>query len=230
MRYWHDPAALPDDVGACLNSWNRLRDEGFSFRMFDDGSAAAYVAEHYGPREREAFARCRHPAMRCDYLRLCFILADGGVYVDADDILSTNNGWTRLFDDDRLKLQPLCYDLVEGGMVPATALWQADLPTAGRIFYVNNNPIAAPPRHPVVRLALERATARLLADDGLPEIQETTGPGNLSAALASHACELRRRGVAPDFLILENWEAIAQTRWELSYRSDERNWRNMDRP
>jgi hypothetical protein len=230
VRYWHDSAALPDDVLACLDSWTRLGVEGFSFRMFDDRSAATFVTENFGKRECDAFARCRHPAMRSDYLRLCFILAEGGLYVDADDVLAEGNGWARLFGDDHLKIQPLCYDLAARGMVPATAIWRADLPTAGRIFYVNNNPIAAPAGHPVMRRALARATNRLLADDGLPEIQETTGPGNLSAALAGYANELRLRGEFPDFVLLEDWEAIAQTRWELSYRADERNWRSMDRP
>ena len=229
VRYWHDLQALPDDVRACLESWGRLRLEGFEFRMFDDKSAAPYVAANFGCRERAAFDRCRHPAMRSDYLRLCFILAEGGLYVDVDDVLGAGNGWTRLFDDDRLKIQPLCYDISAGGMVRSAAIWRADLSTAERIFYVNNNPIVAPRGHPVVRGALARATDRLLSDDPRPEIQETTGPGNLTAALAAHASELRLRGEGPDFALLKDWEAIAETRWELSYRDDERNWRNMDR-
>jgi hypothetical protein len=35
-------------------------------------------------------------------------------------------------------------------------------------------------------------------------------------------------GASPDFELLHDWEAIAETRWELSYRGDARNWRNMD--
>src|ERR1035438_3631300 len=63
IRYWHDPCDVPEDVRACLNSWDRLGEEGFEFRMFDDVSASAYIADVFGAREREAFARCRHPAM-----------------------------------------------------------------------------------------------------------------------------------------------------------------------
>src|SRR4051812_8598622 len=66
IQYWHDPRDVPEDVRACLNSWDRLRQEGFEFRMFNDVSAAEYIADGYGAREREAFARCRHPAMRSD--------------------------------------------------------------------------------------------------------------------------------------------------------------------
>jgi mannosyltransferase OCH1-like enzyme len=226
IRYWHDPCAVPDDVRACLDSWDRLREAGFEFRMFSDVSASAYIAERYGARERKAFARCRHPAMRSDFLRMCFVFADGGFYVDADDVL-LGDGWKTIFRDGLLKVQPLCYDIQAGGMVPAAEIWRADLPTDGRIFYVNNDPIAAPAGHPVIQRALARATERLLGEDLLPEIQSTTGPGNLTAALAAHARDLTLLGASRDFELLRNWDAIAETRWELSYRGDARNWRHM---
>lgn len=227
IRYWHDPGGVPDDVRACLDSWDSLREEGFEFRMFNDVSAAAYIAERYSTREREAFARCRHPAMRSDYLRMCFVLAEGGLYVDADDVL-LGNGWRDIFRRGGLQVQPLCYDIPTGGMVPATEIWRTDLQTNGRIFYVNNDPIAAPAAHPVLLRALARATERLLGEDPLPEIQSTTGPGNLTVALAAHARDSKVAGAHLDFQLLYDWEAVAETRWELSYRSDARNWRKMD--
>ncbi|NTX41135.1 hypothetical protein HUA78_42575 [Myxococcus sp. CA033] len=227
IRYWHDPCDMPDDVRACLDSWESLRKEGFEFRMFDDISAATYIAERYGKLECAAFARCRHPAMRSDYLRMCFVLAEGGLYVDADDVL-LGNGWEDIFRSGGLKVQPLCYDIRTGGMVPAAEIWRTDLPTDGRIFYVNNDPIAAPAGHPVLRRALARATERLLGKDPFPEIQSTTGPGNFTAALAAHAQASKVAGIPLDFELLHDWEAIAETRWELSYRNDARNWRNMD--
>jgi hypothetical protein len=227
VRYWHDPLDVPPDVRACLSSWDRLGQEGFEFRMFDDVSASAYIADEYGRRELEAFSRCRHPAMRSDYLRMCFVLAEGGLYVDADDVL-LGDGWRSIFQDGRLKVQPLCYDIPARGMVSAAEIWRPDLPTHGRIFYVNNDPIAAPADHPVLRQALARATKRLLGEDRLPEIQSTTGPGNFTAALAAHARDLQTAGAPLDFELLRDWEAIAETRWELSYRGDARNWRNMD--
>lgn len=226
VRYWHEPAELPDDVRACLDSWDRLGDEGFEFRLFDDASAAAYVAGVYGARESAAFARCRHPAMRSDYFRMCFVLAEGGLYVDADDVL-LGEGWRHVFGDGMLKVQPLCYDIPSGGMVPAVDIWRADLSVDDRIFYVNNDPIAAPAGHPVLRRALDRATGRLLGEDSFPEIQSTTGPGNLTAALAGHARHLAAAGLPWDFELLRDWESIAETRWDLSYRNDARNWRNM---
>lgn len=224
VRFWHNLDDVPSDVRRCLDSWDELRDQGLSFRMFGDASATEYIAERYGPRELAAFSRCRHPAMRSDYLRLCFVLADGGLYVDADDVL-VGTGWRSVFRDGSLKVQPLCYDLVSQSMVPAPEIRRPDLSTSRRIFYVNNNPIAAPPGHPVVRRALVRATDRLLGSELEPEIQSTTGPGNFSAALAAHARESR----ILDYELLLNWERTAESCWDLEYRSDDRNWRNMDR-
>lgn len=226
VRFWHDVHNIPPDVRECLDSWDPLRAEGFVFRMFGDASAAAYIGERYGPRERAAFARCEHPAMRCDFLRLCFIFAEGGLYVDADDVL-VGNGWRSIFRDGALKVQPLCYDVPAGGMMSATDLRRTDLPRNGRIFYVNNNPIAAPSGHPVLGRALARATDRLLGDEPAPEIQSTTGPGNLSAVLAAHAYELEFNDAEPDFELLLDWESTAEPCWNLGYRSDARNWRNV---
>jgi hypothetical protein len=113
-------------------------------------------------------------------------------------------------------------------MVPASDLRRTDFPNEGRIFYVNNNPIAAPAGHPVLRRALARATNILLGDKPAPEIQSTTGPGNLTAALAAHAHESQVSNTLPDFELLLDWEGIAVPRWDLAYRKDARNWRNMD--
>ena len=227
IQYWHDDTSVPEDVSACLSSWQRLGSEGFRFSMFNDESAAAYIERNYGSAEQMAFARCHHPAMRCDYLRMCALIAEGGLYVDADDVLH-GDGWRELFQDRTLKVQPLCYDLRSRSMVPASEIWRADCRTSDRIFYVNNDPIAAPPEHPVMRRALNRATARLIGSQERLEIQSTTGPGNLTAALVAHSHSLLLEDRELDFKLLLDWESIAETRWELSYRKDERNWRNVN--
>ncbi|MEQ9811496.1 MAG: hypothetical protein RLO50_01850 [Azospirillaceae bacterium] len=209
-----------------MSTWERLVDHGFAIWTFDDASADRYIRDRYGAREAVAFGQCAHPAMRCDYLRLCVLLTEGGLYVDCDDVL-LEDGWTRLFEDDRLKLQPLCYDISAGAMMPNADIWRKDLPTGERNFYVNNDPIAAPPGHPVLRRALDRATDLLHRGDDRPKIQATTGPGNLTSVLAVHAHDLLLRGGALDFNLIRGWDEIAETRWDLSYRGDERNWRNV---
>ena len=111
--------------------------------------------------------------------------------------------------------------------MPSADIWRTDLPPGDRVFYVNTDPIAAPAGHPVLQRALERATDRLLGSEGFLEIQATTGPGNLTAALAAHARQLQIAGYPFDFELIRDWDAIAEMRWELSYRNDERNWRNV---
>jgi len=225
IRYWHNPSDLPEDVQVCLNSWDSLRENGFEFHMFDDSSASKYIAETYGESERQAFANCSHPAMRSDYFRMCFLLAEGGFYVDADEVLLGD--WRNVFHDGNLKVQPLCYDIRAGGMAPADEIWRVDLATNERIFYINNNPIAAPAHHPILRRALTRATSKLLNKEPFREIQSTTGPGNFTAALAAHARHNELAGRPCDFEFLRDWNSIAETRWNLSYRGDSRNWRNV---
>ncbi|WP_287308453.1 glycosyltransferase [Mesorhizobium sp.] len=226
VRFWHNELELPDDVRACMASWDRLTDEGFVLRSFDDAAASSYIETYYGRRERAAFARCEHPAMRCDYLRMCVLLAEGGLYVDADDVL-LGDGWKLIFRNDRMKVQPLCYDITAGGMMASADIWRTDLPAGDRVFYVNNDPIAAPAGHPILQQALKRATDRLLGSEGFLEIQATTGPGNLTAALAAHARQLQIADQPFDFELIRDWDAIAEMRWSLSYRDDERNWRNV---
>jgi hypothetical protein len=75
-------------------------------------------------------------------------------------------------------------------------------------------------------LALARSTRILVGQTGPRlDIQSTTGPGNLTASLVRHSVSCRTTGKDRDFLLLANWEAIATSRWPLSYRDDERNWR-----
>jgi hypothetical protein len=224
VQYWHDFDALPADVLECLQSWTQLKKDGFEIQLFDDASARRFIAAAFAPSHVVAFDRCYHPAMRCDYFRLCFILRNGGFYVDADEV-HRGTGCEALFRDTALKLQPLCYDNSTKQMVPPEDFRRDTRVPSSRVFYVNNTPIIAPPGHALVDLALQRATRLLLQDTNRPEIQETTGPGNLSASLVRHVARLQNNRAPWDFTILRDWHSISQFRWNLSYRNDERNWR-----
>lgn len=226
VRFWHDARAVPDDVRACMATWDQLADADFELHTFDDASAAAYIADEYGANESAAFSLCAHPAMRCDYLRLCFILAEGGLYVDADEVFICGD-LVKLLDDPKLKVQPLGYDIARGRMMTNDEVWRDDLGDEEKVFYVNNNPIVAPANHPLLRRALMRSTNRLLGGGPHLEIQATTGPGNLTAALVAHARVLDLEGRPRDFELLRDWPTVAETRWDLGYRNDDRNWRNV---
>lgn len=224
VLFWDDLERLPGDVGECIESWKPLEMRGFDVRIFDNNGARELVASRLGPRHENAYRRCYHPAMQSDYFRLCYILVEGGCYIDADDV-HNGPGIEHLFDDGRLKIQPLCYDVETDRMVPPEIFTKpgADAPTW--IFYFNNNPLLAAPGHPIVERALANATAAIEQATGgeLLEIQSTTGPGILTRSIF----ELAQQSDATlsALHVLRDWDNVARSRWPLSYRSDRRNWR-----
>ena len=171
-------------VEECVASWTRWETRGFTHRLFDEHAAKTFIGGSLGTRHECAFERCYHPAMQADYFRLCYLLVEGGFYVDADDVcVGTDIGW--LFEDGRLKLQPLCYDMASGAMMKPSVFLCADAYDARWIFYFNNNPLVASRGHPIIKRALSQATnlLELAGKNELPEIQTTTGPGNLSKSI-----------------------------------------------
>ncbi len=225
VQFWDDSKTIPADVHECIDSWHPLDEQGFKRFLFDDDSAGRFITEHFGRRHLAAFKRCKHPAMRSDYFRLCFILRKGGFYVDADDVYQGGDcePW---FRDNRLKMQPLCYDISTDSMINTADFVTNPRNSQDLVFYVNNNPLIAPSGHPVIRMALERSMQILMAQTGdRQDVQSTTGPGNLTASLVRHAIESERTSEVRDFALLTDWDIVSVSRWPLGYRSDERNWR-----
>jgi hypothetical protein len=227
VQYWHDLGELPGDIEECIATWTRWKRNDFTHCLFDERSARAFIRDSLDARHERAFDRCYHPAMQADYFRLCYLLVEGGCYVDADDVcVGTQISW--LFDDGRLKVQPLCYDIASGAMVSTADFLCVGAYEPSWIFYVNNNPLIASERHPVIELALCCATELLeLAGDGvLPEIQATTGPGNLSKSIFELGTA--SGGLECDLVVLRDWDSFAISRWPLSHRNDARNWRHSN--
>ncbi len=227
VQYWDDLQELPMDIEECIGSWSRWTAGGFSHRLFDECSAQTFIAETLDKRHECAFANCYHPAMQADYFRLCYLLVEGGLYVDVDDVcIGTQISW--LFGDGRLKLQPLCYDIASDSMVNPSEFLKADAYNQNWIFYVNNNPLVARRGHPIIEQALKQATDALqrVDDDKLPEIQETTGPGNISKSIFKLGN--MPGGVESDLVIMKDWESLAVSKWPLSHRDDARNWRHSN--
>jgi len=224
VQFWHNLREVPEDVKECISSWTRWETKGVRHRLFDERSAKAFIDHWLGARHERAFERCYHPAMQADYFRLCYLLVEGGLYVDADDVCVCED-IDHLFDDGRLKIQPLCYDVDSGTMVNSSVFQRVDSYASSWIFYFNNNPLIARRGHPIIEGALSRATGLLECPgkDELPEIQTTTGPGNLSKTIFDFGATLG--GVKDDVMILRDWDSFAVSRWPLSYRNDARNWR-----
>ena len=228
IQYWNDVKTIPTDVRKCIDSWLPLDEQGFERFLFDDEDAWHFIANNYDRHYIDAFKRCQHPAMRSDYFRLCYIFKKGGFYVDADDVYKDVN-IEALFHDDKLKVQPLCYDISTDLMVDVDKFTANYEYSPTQIFYVNNDPIIAPPNHPLICMALERSTRILLASEkNIRDIQSTTGPGNLTASLVRHAIESKNVGKDLDFTLLSNWDDVSVPQWPLDYRKDKRNWRIWD--
>ncbi len=223
VQFWDDLQRLPEDVKACMNSWKRLERQGFELEVFDRNSASTFIRTRLGTRFEDAFNRCYHPSMMSDYFRYSFVLVEGGFYIDADDIYhGTPVG--HLFVDGRLKLQPFCYDVATAQMVAPSIFTEPGADQPGWIFYFNTTPLIASRHHPIVERALLNATASLETDNvnGLPEVQATTGPGNLTRSLF----EVFSEGCSSEaMMVAHGWELTSTSQWPLSYRNDSRNWR-----
>ena len=224
VQFWDDLDRLPEDVRECMESWRTLERSGFELHVFDESSARSFIRIHLGSRYEKAFDRCYHPSMKSDYFRYSYVLVEGGFYVDADDVY---HGTTidYLFTDGRMKLQPFCYDIATGQMVPPSLFVNPGASQLSWIFYFNTTPLIAGRNHPIIERALLNATTSLEQESkgGLPEVQATTGPGNLTRSVF----EVITNEGRPEevLLVVHDWEKTSTSKWPLSYRSDKRNWR-----
>jgi mannosyltransferase OCH1-like enzyme len=218
VQYWHCHDELPSDVLKCIESWKILKEKGFEFKLFDDASAKTFISENFTEEYLLSYLKCHHPAMRCDYFRLCYLFMCGGFYVDCDELYSTHE-IDLLYLNNSIKIQPLCYNIEQDKMVDIEDYLEKPY-NKNNIYYFNNNPIVAPPKHELLYIALKRATNRLTNEENLFDIQSTTGPGNLTASVV---CYLLKRESRVN--IIKNWNEISDSPWPLSYRNDDRNWR-----
>jgi mannosyltransferase OCH1-like enzyme len=227
VQFWDRLDSLPHDVQECIETWTKIDDQRIERLLFDKKHARDFIFKSLGLRYLHSFDKCYHPAMQSDYFRLCYIFVEGGCYIDADDVY---NGAQihNLFNDGRLKIQPLCYDTATNMMVPPHLFTKSGANAESWIFYFNNNPLIACSGHPVIERALIEATLLLEREvtNGLPEIQSTTGPGNLSKSIFDTVTESAE--VEHTLHVLCKWEDIAKTKWELNYRNDARNWRHSN--
>ena len=224
VQFWDDLDRLPGDVSECIETWRKTEEQGVERLLFDKRQAREFIHRKLGPRQKRAYDKCYHPAMQSDYFRLCYIFVEGGCYIDADDVYDGSQ-IQHLFNDGRLKIQPLCYDTETNMMVPPSLFTKPGANAESWIFYFNNNPLIAGSGHPLIERTLAQATISLEKDmtNGLPEIQSTTGPGNLTKSIFDAVTESDE--IEQTLLVLCDWENIARNRWELSYRNDPRNWR-----
>ncbi len=224
VQFWDQLDTLPLDVSECMKSWNKLEKLGFELEIFDEKSTRKFIQINLGSRYEKAFDKCYHPSMKSDYFRYSYIYVKGGFYIDADDVYH-GKSIDSLFTDGRLKLQPFCYDISTAQMVPPSIFVNSEADNLNWIFYFNTTPMIAGPGHPIIERALLNATIALEQETlgTLPEVQATTGPGNLTKSIF----EVMTEGTCAKetLMIAYDWEETSTSKWPLSYRNDKRNWR-----
>lgn len=224
VQFWDDPDRLPQDVKECMETWRQLEHSGFELQVFDENSARDFIKNHLGSRFVNAFNKCYHPSMKSDYFRYSYIFVKGGFYIDADDVY-LEGSIDHLFKDGRLKLQPFCYDIETAQMVSPSDFVNPGADNWSWIFYFNTTPLIASPNHPIVERVLLNSTIALEQErkELLPEVQATTGPGILTESIVEVLVE--EKCPVGIFQVLHDWEKFSTSKWPLSYRNDNRNWR-----
>lgn len=83
FQYWND---APDEQVTRLLEQTRehCEGDGIRWRLFNEQSAAAFLKDNLGDRYEAAFYKCVHQAQRSDFFRYCYLLKDGGMWLDAD--------------------------------------------------------------------------------------------------------------------------------------------------
>ncbi len=225
IQYWHNPTEIPEDVQKCLDSWKKLKTKGFRIILFNDNLARSFIRKNFCSEHLIAFNQCKHPAMRCDYFRLCYIYNNGGIYIDADEVYNGKDIEMLLFNE-KLKLQPLCYDVNTKSMIAFDTFVTQRNYSEKWIFYINNNPIIAPPNHSLILKALNKATQNIINSIyAYNDIQSITGPGNLTSSFVEFSMCNKNKGKEDDAISFIDWGKYSQCQWNLNYRKDIRNWR-----
>lgn len=228
IQFWDDLKNVPSDVGECFYTWDHVEEHGYERLLFGHSQAQDFIAKEYSSEHVTAYNRCHHPAMQCDYFRLCYLLHSGGAYIDADEYFVGNGSFGDCFRGSALKLQPLCFDRRISRMV-GKEVFLAQPFSSEQTYYFNNDPIFAVKGDPIISIALQRATEKLLASSDPKEIQYTTGPINMTESVLLYLQSLGPEQEASEcFQALTNWDDIAFSKWDLKYRDDGRDWRKSN--
>lgn len=209
VQFW-DSETVPTDVAAAIATW-KTHNPGFDHRLFNENSARLFILQSHGERAALAFDLCRHPAMKADFFRICYLVAEGGFYVDADDAC----------------LRPLD-ELCAGA---AGAEFVASL--SGDVApYVHNWFLGARAEAPVLKLALEdliEGVERAHAQGVTADIWHTTGPGLVTRAVARWLTSEPAATANAVFLTTRQYRGFASSIEDLEYKKTAAgNWRRAE--
>lgn len=160
FQYW-DSAQAPDELEALMAGWADA--PGFDYLRLDARAAQQWLFQHYDMVHLNAFRAANHVAEASDFLRLCVLYRQGGIYMDSDNKRTGDAG--ALIAD----AGPMLLFRDPFGALP-------------------NDVIAATPRHPVIGAAMAMARDALLSRE--KELTwGKTGPGLLTRIVAGFLAE-----------------------------------------
>jgi mannosyltransferase OCH1-like enzyme len=196
-QFWD--AIPPDDVQTLMASWLALNPT-YQYICFSDQQAQAWLEVEFGREVLDAFRRARIPAQKADIFRLAYLVAKGGIYVDADDrCLKPLNSF----------LSPFA----------TLAVHQEDYGSIG------NNFIASVPEHPVLMRALELAVVAMRREDH-DLVWLSTGPGLLTRAFAHEWAAERPGGLLPrtQVMTLGELQRVIGIHCPVPYKLTNQHW------
>ncbi|MES2019757.1 MAG: tetratricopeptide repeat protein [Pseudomonadota bacterium] len=191
VQFW-DSETAPTDVAAAIATW-REQNRGFEHRLFNEATARAFIERTHGARAVVAFDRCHNSAMKADFFRVAYLVAEGGLYIEADDAC----------------LRPLVELLGAIGGADFAASFSGDVAP-----YVHNCFVAAAPGAPILKLALadmidriDRAHVQGIKAD----IWHTTGPGLITRSVPRWLAENPEAGGDVVFLTTRQYRGFARS-------------------
>lgn len=214
VLFWHEKN-LSEEIRQVI--WKiREHNQEYQFVLFDADQAYHYIRYHYGQDLATLYKRrCIHPAMQSDLFRVCYLLQEGGIYVDVD--IHGFNALDSMFVHQDFD----CFLLY----------------AFGNPCCIENGFIAASPQNRLLSLWLDRIQENLTLEKVFDSIWSCTGPGVISVLvldLLLNKILSDDTGPSPlDRLVLapNSFTGRAYSHAELSYkRSALGNWRKFRLP
>lgn len=160
LLFWHDKRP-PQDVEDSIEKIKSFNAD-YNVQLFNSKMAREYIHDYYGALLTDLYERCcLHRAMQADFFRICYLLKEGGFYIDIDCYTSI---------DHICSYQNFaCFLLF----------------TRGNPSCIDNDFIVCEPNSFIIASILERIEIHLTMRQKFSNVWEYTGPGAVTMAIMS---------------------------------------------